>query len=165
MSSTLANDPEENLPRLQLFARFEKLRPDATLPKRMSENAAAFDLFAADDAYINSEYRSHVVIGTGVRIRLRPHEVGLVCSRSGLAAKEGVFVLNSPGIIDPDYEGELKVILATYRSNSMLNVKAGDRIAQLLVVYANAVNPFLASANLFDRPTARGNAGLGSTGV
>ncbi len=162
--STPLDDLCGNEGQVKIFPRFEKLRPEAILPKRMTEYSAAFDLYAADEAYINSEYRSHMLIGTGVRINLRPNEVGLVCSRSGLALKEGVFVLNAPGIIDPDYAGEIKVILATYRPNTFFNVKPGDRIAQLLVMSYRNADKFIAHADLRAN-YERGENGFGSSGV
>ena len=162
MSSTVRDELYDGP--VKMFPRFEKLRADAVLPKRMTEHSAAFDLYAAEDAYINSEYRSHMLVGTGVRVNLRPGETALVCSRSGLALKEGVFVLNAPGIIDPDYSGEIKVIMATYRPNTMFNIKPGDRIAQLLIVRHCQADNFLAYENYADA-YGRGANGFGSSGV
>jgi dUTP pyrophosphatase len=101
-------------------------------------------------------------------MELPPGYVGLVCSRSGLAAKNGVFVLNAPGVIDEDYRGELKVILGRlaytpqWPSENYTLVEPGMRIAQLMVMPI----PQLAVEEVTHfSTTARGEGGLGSTGV
>lgn len=101
------------------------------------------------------------VVPTGETINIAeavgPQYFGMVCSRSGLAAQYGVIVLNAPGIIDPDYTGELKVILHNVTKNSYL-VEKGDRIAQLVVA------PYTHVYGLPVDPAVRGDGGLGSTG-
>ena len=147
--------------------RFKRLMPAAKLPERMTEGAACFDLFAAERIIINDSV-SYKTIGTGIAVELPLGHVGLVCSRSGLAAKRGLFVLNSPGIIDADYRGEVKVILARQESNAEWSspvadvIEPGDRIAQLMVLTL----PQLGVEEVVElSSTARGEGGLGSTGV
>jgi dUTP pyrophosphatase len=99
---------------------------------------------------------------------LPPGYVGLVCSRSGLASKYGIFVLNAPGVIDEDYRGELKVILGRlpytpqWPSESYTLVEPGMRIAQLMIMPVTHL-PVEEVTDL--TTTARGEGGLGSTGV
>ena len=101
-----------------------------------------------------------MVVSTGVTLELEPDEVALVCSRSGLAAKHGVFVLNAPGVIDAGYKGEVQVILQNLGDHSF-DIREGDRIAQLLILKLPEVAHLTEVINV---GTARGANGLGSTG-
>ena len=87
--------------------------------------------------------------------------MGLVCPRSGLAAKHGITVLNAPGIIDADYRGEVKVILINHSSQEY-SVKSGDRVAQ--IIFAPSPQAKLSQSEILG-DTARGSGGFGSTGV
>ena len=148
--------------------QFKKLDPEAMLPKRATDGAACFDLYAVEDVVLK-HYRPVTVAKTGVAVQLSPGHVGLVCSRSGLAAKDRVFVLNAPGVIDEDYQGELKVILGylpddhAWPNMSPLVYPKGSRIAQLLVMPVPQLQVEEVSA--FATQTIRGEAGLGSTGI
>ena len=82
---------------------------DATIPKYQTTGAAGCDLYATEDAIVRAGDRR--VINTGLKLQIPPGYQAQVCSRSGLAAKYGIMVLNSPGIIDEDFRGEIKVIL------------------------------------------------------
>lgn len=143
--------------------------PHATgIPLRATEGAACFDLEAAGEDYL-SPTKARAVVPTGIAIQLPPGYVGLVCSRSGLAAKNGVFVLNSPGIIDEDYRGEIKVILGYNpidqlwpEMTSHFVIGRGMRIAQLLILKKPTL--LLEEVTSLDE-TDRGAGGLGSTGV
>jgi dUTP pyrophosphatase len=152
---------------MQPTVKFKKLKPDAHMPMRASSGAACYDLFASDTICID-DMRTFKVIGTGVAIELPPGYVGLVCSRSGLAAKYGIFVLNAPGVIDEDYRGELKVILGRlpytpqWPSENYTLVEPGMRIAQLMIMPVTHL-PVVEVTDL--TTTARGEGGLGSTGV
>lgn len=152
---------------LRPVVRFKRLTPSAILPVRATAEAACLDLYADSDAHI-SEAHPTAVVGTGIAIELPPGYVGLVCSRSGLAAKQKVFVLNAPGVIDADYRGEIKVILGRLPVNAAwptwegFTIKAGDRIAQLMVLPLPAFH-VAEEDNLTS--TARGAGGLGSTGI
>lgn len=118
--------------------------------------SAGLDLKAAKDMVIPGGGRA--LVPTGETVELDDNAVGLVCSRSGLAWEHGVVVLNAPGVIDPDYKGELLVILHN-TTNVDYAVSKGDRIAQLVIT------PF---KRLYGAQTAssspRGDGGLGSTG-
>lgn len=140
----------------------------STRPVRASDGAAAFDLCAAESTYL-SMTNARAVVGTGLSVAIPPDYVGLVCSRSGLAAKHGVFVLNAPGVIDSDYRGEIKIILGYQPLNYMwpettsnFMIEKGMRLAQLLVVPAPLVGFVPASSLSY---TLRADGGLGSTGV
>jgi dUTP pyrophosphatase len=148
---------------------YVKLHPAATVPTQATPGAAAYDLYACEEAAIHG-YQSRTTIDTGIAIELPYDCVALVCSRSGLAAKNGIFVLNSPGIIDSDYRGAIKVILSRLPLDTAwpsiepsFIIKPGDRIAQLLILHLPLWRqPFKEVAEL--SPTQRGEGGLGSTG-
>jgi len=140
----------------------------STRPVRATDGAAAFDLCAAESTYL-SMTNARATISTGLSVAIPDGYVGLVCSRSGLAAKHGIFVLNAPGVIDSDYRGEVKVILAYQPLNYMwpentsnFVIEKGMRIAQLMVLPASAVG-FVPASTLSH--TLRADGGLGSTGV
>ena len=152
---------------MQPTVKFKKLSPDARLPMKATTGAACYDLFANDTVCLD-DMRTSKVIGTGIAVELPPGYVGLVCSRSGLAAKEGVFVLNAPGVIDEDYRGELKVILGRlaytpqWPSERYTMIEPGMRIAQLMIM---PVTQLAVEEVTSLTTTARGEGGLGSTGV
>jgi len=100
-------------------------------------------------------------VRTGLALELPPGLEGQVRSRSGLAARSGVFVLNSPGTIDSDYRGEVKVVLANL-GDAPFSVFPGDRIAQL--VFMEVPNVCLVAVDEMT-PTERGAGGFGSSGV
>lgn len=119
------------------------------------------DVHAAVAEPVVLDAGAFALISTGLLVAVpRGYEMQ-VRSRSGLAAKNGVFALNSPGTIDSDYRGEVKVILANF-SKEPLTIERGMRIAQL-VVAAHANVEWVISESLDD--TERGNGGFGSTGV
>jgi dUTP pyrophosphatase len=135
---------------------------DLPLPEYQSEQAAGLDLLAAvpADAPLTIEPGAYAMVPTGLCIALPPGTEGQVRPRSGLAAKHGVTVLNSPGTIDADYRGEVRIILINHGTKPFL-VTRGMRIAQLVV--ANFVRArIIPVTNLSD--TARGTGGFGSTG-
>lgn len=148
--------------------KFALLHDRARLPIKSTGGAACYDLYTDHDFYFSSALTSRIV-HTGVAIELPRNHVGLVCSRSGLAAQQGVFVLNAPGIIDEDYRGEIKIILAYLPGNVMgwpsgepICFKAGDRIAQLLIL--RTADLAVVRSTEFT-PTDRGTNGFGSTGL
>lgn len=133
---------------------------DVTLiPHYQTSGSAACDLRSIDSVIIPPG--SSLTVGTGIKLEMPGGFGAMVCSRSGLAAKNGIQVLNAPGIIDNDYRGEIKVILHN-TSQSEFIVKKGDRIAQLLLFpIFQAI--FQKAPNIDS--TARGEGGLGSTGI
>lgn len=147
--------------------KFKRLTSTAILPTRATAGAACFDLYADERAWVD-DMRTRRTISTGIAIELPPGHVGLVCSRSGLAHKQGLHVLNAPGVIDEDYRGEIKVILARHPfspqwpSEDIFMIEPGMRIAQLMILPL----PQLEVVEIDDLTTTeRGASGLGSTGV
>ena len=132
---------------------------EAPLPHRAHADDAGLDLASAEDLVIPAGGRD--LVDTGLAVALPPGTVGMVCPRSGLAAKHGVTVLNGPGIVDAGYRGPLKVALHNTDPTTDFALHVGDRIAQLVVV------PFLAPAlvEVEDlEETDRSSAGFGSSG-
>lgn len=128
------------------------------IPTRATEGSAGYDIRALHNDVIVPMTRA--VIPTGIFLEIPKRFEAQVRSRSGLAAKHGVFVLNSPGTIDSDYRGEIKVILFNSGADNFV-ITAGDRIAQL--VFATAQDVRFIESDI--TTTARGNGGLGSTGT
>lgn len=145
--------------------KFKKLSPSAIIPEKKTAGAACWDLFSLNEEYLKVGVK---VVDTGIAIELPPGCVGMVCSRSGLAAKQGIFVANAPGVIDEDYRGELKVIVArmwvgySHMMEEFISTPAGSRIAQLMVLPLQEYR-----VEIVDElsTTARGEGGLGSTGL
>lgn len=136
------------------------LHADARPPERTRAGDAGLDLRCLDAFELAPGERK--TIGTGVAIALPEGVAGLVVPRSGLAAEHGISVVNGPGLIDPSYRGEVKVVLVNL-GGERFAARAGDRIAQLLLV------PFLAAAaqvvdELPPSSDERGAAGFGSSG-
>lgn len=136
---------------------------DLPLPEYQSELAAGLDLLAAvaADAPVTLEPRSYAMIPTGLCIALPPGTEGQVRPRSGLAAKHGITLLNSPGTIDADYRGEIGIILINHGTEPF-TVTRGMRIAQLVI--AAVVQARIRIVSQLS-PTARGAGGFGSTGI
>jgi dUTP pyrophosphatase len=136
---------------------------DLPLPEYQTEHAAGLDLMAAvpADSPVIIEPRAYAMIPTGLCIALPPGTEAQVRPRSGLAAKHGVTVLNSPGTIDADYRGEIGIILINHGSESFV-VMRGMRVAQLVVAKFVATHVRIVETL---PETARGTGGFGSTGV
>jgi dUTP pyrophosphatase len=135
---------------------------DLPLPQYQSTLAAGLDLLAAvpADAPVTLAPGARAIIPTGLAIALPAGTEGQVRPRSGLAAKNGVTVLNSPGTVDADYRGEVGVILINHSAEPFA-VTRGMRIAQLVIARVEQAT-FHEVASLDD--TARGSGGFGSTG-
>ena len=136
---------------------------DLPLPQYQSARAAGLDLVAAvpADAAVEILPGARAVIPTGVAIALPPGSEGQIRPRSGLAARHGVTVLNTPGTIDADYRGELQVILVNTGAELFV-VSRGMRIAQLVI--APIQHAKLVELTSLDT-TERATGGLGSTGL
>jgi dUTP pyrophosphatase len=130
------------------------------LPAYESAGAAGLDLLAAIDAPLRLAPLARALVPTGIAIALPEGHEAQVRPRSGLAARHGVTVLNSPGTIDADYRGEVKVILVNL-SDTPFAIVRGDRIAQMVI--APVARAELVEADALDE-TARGAGGFGSTG-
>ncbi len=132
------------------------------LPGRMTKGSSGCDVCAAVAVDVELQPSSRALVPTGLCLEI-PHGYEVqVRSRSGLAVKHGVFVLNSPRTIDSDYRGEVKVILANTGS-APFTIKRGDRIAQLVVAPVAANVDFTESGPISE--TGRGAGGFGHTGV
>lgn len=140
--------------------RVVRLRPDAHLPRYMSEGAAGLDLAAALDEPVLLKPGQRAAIPTGLLVAIPPGHEGQVRPRSGLALSHGITVANAPGTIDADYRGELKVILINLGDRACV-VEPGQRVAQLVIAPVAQV-PVVEVATL--PATERGVAGFGSTG-
>jgi dUTP pyrophosphatase len=132
---------------------------DIPFPSYATIGSAGLDLRAAESAEIGPLERA--AIGTGIYLEIPPSLEGQVRPRSGLALKHGVTVLNSPGTIDSDYRGEIRVIMVNLGKETY-SVKRGERIAQIVFSPCVKVN-LEESENISD--SIRGTGGFGSTGV
>ena len=139
----------------------KRLRPDAVLPRAMSELAAGMDLCAALDAPLVLAPGERRAVPTGLALAIPPGWEGQVRPRSGLALKRGLTVLNAPGTIDADYRGELMVLLVNLDSGEQV-IEPGERIAQLVI--APVARAELVEVAELDS-TSRGAGGFGSTGL
>jgi dUTP pyrophosphatase len=138
----------------------KRLRPDAVVPRAMSEQAAGMDLCAALDAPLRLAAGARAAVPTGLALAIPPGWEGQVRPRSGLALRRGLTVLNAPGTIDADYRGELMVLLVNFDGGEQV-IEPGERIAQLVVARV-APAEMVEVAEL--EPTTRGAGGFGSTG-
>ena len=138
----------------------KRLRADAVLPSRAYPGDAGLDLTAAEGVTIPPGGRA--VVPTGVAVAIPEGHAGLVLPRSGLAARHGLGKVNSPGLIDAGYRGEVLVILLNTDREAPFVVEPGMRIAQLVVVEL----PILEVVEVDELPdSARGSGGLGSSGT
>ena len=137
---------------------FKKVHPDAVLPRYAHDGDAGMDVYAVEDYDLKPRERHLFSTGlcadipTGYEIQVR--------SRSGLALKKGIFVLNSPGTIDQTYTGIIRIILMNL-GEEVVHIQAGDRIAQLVVSPTTIITP-VEVGDISE--TQRGNSGFGSTG-
>lgn len=138
-----------------------KLLDNAKLPIYSSEQAAGADLCACLVSPMVINAGDWALVPTGISISLPVGFEAQIRPRSGLAAKKGITVLNSPGTIDSDYRGEIKVILINH-SKEPFEINDGDRIAQM-VIAKHEVASFEVCFDLDS--TQRGNGGFGSTGI
>ena len=130
------------------------------LPERATAHAAGYDLRADLDGPLTLAPGGRTAVPTGWRMAIPPGYEAQVRPRSGLALKHGVTCLNTPGTIDADYRGEVKVILANLGAEPV-TLQPGERIAQLVICALPAVR-FVTAAELPE--TERGEGGFGSTG-
>ena len=136
-----------------------RLRDDAILPSQAYEGDAGLDLAACERLELAPGERG--IVGTGLAVAVPEGWAGLVLPRSGLAAKHGITVVNSPGLIDAGYRGEVKVIMLNTDKHKAFVVEPGMRIAQLVLVEAAGVR--LVELEELSN-SERGAAGLGSSG-
>jgi dUTP pyrophosphatase len=138
----------------------QRLRADAIVPEHAYEGDAGLDLSACDRVELAPGERA--VVGTGLAVAIPEGYAGFVQPRSGLADRHGITIVNSPGLIDSGYRGELKVILLNTDTAHEFVVEAGMRIAQLVVLEV----PEVELVELDELPaTERGVRGHGSSGT
>lgn len=136
-----------------------RLDPDVPVPAYAREGDAGADLVTTSDVLLAPGER--VVVGTGVAIALPPGHAGFVHPRSGLAARAGLSVVNTPGTIDAGYRGEIRVCLINHDPRSELRLRRGDRIAQLVIQKVEQAR----FVEVDELPgSVRGAGGYGSTG-
>ncbi|MFZ9707442.1 MAG: dUTP diphosphatase [Ilumatobacteraceae bacterium] len=116
----------------QLIVPIRRLDSDLPLPARAHPDDAGLDLHARVDAVLPAN-GGRVLVPTGVAVAIPRGYMGIVVPRSGLALKHGISLVNTPGIIDAAYRGELQVIMINHDPKSDYRVTRGDRIAQLIV--------------------------------
>lgn len=140
--------------------RFKKLKPQASLPAYMSELAAGLDIAALPDDPLCLAPGERALVPTGLAVAVEPGYEVQVRPRSGLALREGITLLNSPGTIDADYRGEIGLILINHGQKSF-TIAAGDRIAQLIIAPVARCR----IEHVAELPsTDRGTGGFGHTG-
>ena len=136
-----------------------RLDPAAVVPTRAHDDDGGLDLYACEPVEIAPGERAS--IRTGIAVELPQRHAGLVLPRSGLADRHGIALVNAPGLIDAGYRGEVRVLLLNTDARETFTANAGDRIAQLVVVRAEA--PDVVELEELD-PSPRGDAGFGSSG-
>ncbi|TLM93866.1 MAG: dUTP diphosphatase [Actinobacteria bacterium] len=137
-----------------------RLDPELPLPRYAHEGDAGLDLYAAEDATIDPGRRQ--LVGTGIAVAIPEGFAGFVQPRSGLAIRHGLSLVNTPGLIDSHYRGEIKVIAVNLDPSTPIEIRRGDKIAQLVIQRVERVE--LEEVDGLDQ-TARGEGGFGSTGV
>ena len=138
------------------------LHPDARMPDKATYGSAGYDLTSIDQEDIFPGETK--VVGLGFAMAMPPDMCAFICSRSGLAAKKSVYVLNAPGIIDSDYTGELKVVL-TNLGKTPFRISVGDRVAQMVFHYVPATDiEEVTKLVHYYMNNERGEGGFGSTG-
>lgn len=140
--------------------KIKLLTSDAVIPTQGSDGAAALDLYATQDHMILPG-KEAVMIGTGIAIELPKNIAILLLPRSGLSFRQGLVPVNSPGLIDPDYRGEIKVAMYNRYPEEAI-VRKGERIAQIMFVPFYDIN-FQVVDELSS--TERAAGGFGSTGT
>jgi dUTP pyrophosphatase len=137
-----------------------RLRDDAVVPARAYDGDAGLDLTACERVELAPGKRA--VVGTGLAVAIPEGYAGFVQPRSGLAAKHGITIVNTPGLVDSGYRGELKVILLNTDTSDTFVVEPGMRIAQLLVIEVPGVDPVVVG----ELPASeRGVRGFGSSSI
>jgi dUTP diphosphatase len=114
-----------------------RLRADAVVPERAYDGDAGLDLASCERVELGPGERA--MVGTGIAVAIPAGHAGFVQPRSGLAARHGITIVNSPGLVDSGYRGELKVVLHNTDAREVFVVEPGMRIAQLVVVALPAV--------------------------
>ncbi len=139
--------------------RVRRLDDRALLPTRAHADDAGLDLYALEPVELWAGARA--AVRTGIAVEIPPGQAGLVLPRSGLAERHGIALVNAPGLIDPGYRGELRILLLNTDPDHPFTVRAGDRIAQLVLVRIET--PDVVEVPELTR-SERGAEGFGSSG-
>ncbi len=144
----------------ELPLEITRLDTDLPLPSYAHPGDAGLDLLASEDRTLEPGER--VAIPTGISVAIPTGYAGFVHARSGRALREGLALVNAPGLIDPGYRGEIKVICVNLDAREPIHIKRGDRIAQLVI-------QSVVTAVIVEREelpgSERGDGGFGSTGT
>ena len=139
--------------------RIAKLKDEARLPSRAHDGDAGVDLYACEAAHLGPGERWSV--GTGIALEIPEGHAGLVLPRSGLARDHGIALVNSPGLIDAGYRGEVRVLLLNTDPAETFRLEPGDRIAQLVIAPISLAEPVEVEELA---ASTRGDGGFGSSG-
>jgi len=143
----------------ELGVQIQRLDPDLPLPVPAHLGDAGLDLYAREDAVIPAR-GGRLLMPTGVAVAIPHGYMGLAVPRSGLALKHGITLVNTPGIIDSGYRGELKVVMINTDPELDYEVKRGDRVAQLIISrYDNVTWTEVTELSGFDRGGGFGHSG------
>lgn len=143
-----------------LSLKIKRLDTGLPLPSYAHPGDAGLDLYAAESRTLAPQERA--LVGTGIAVAIPDGYAGFVQPRSGLAITRGLSLVNSPGLIDAHYRGEIKVVLINLDPTTPIEIARGDKIAQLIV--QRVENVTLLEVDQLDE-TRRGAGGFGSTGV
>ncbi len=138
----------------------KRLDPGLPLPAYAHEGDAGLDLYAAADLVLRPGERA--LVPTGIAVAIPEGYAGFVQPRSGLALKSGLSLVNTPGLIDSHYRGEIKIIAVNLDPREPITISRGDKVAQFVI--QAVVRAQLVEVDELD-PTVRGEGGFGSTGV
>ena len=141
---------------------FTRISEEAIPPKRAHDGDAGYDLSSIEEVALAPGARA--LVSTGIAVAIPEGHAGLVLPRSGLAVRHGVSLVNTPGLIDSGYRGEVKVPLINHDRAESFTVEPGMRVAQLLLVRA-ADAVFVAVESLEESADGRGEGGFGSSGT
>ena len=147
------------MPKSEIGVQIQRLDPDLPLPVPAHLGDAGLDLYAREDAVIPAR-GGRLLMPTGVAVAIPHGYMGLAVPRSGLALKHGITLVNTPGIIDSGYRGELKVVMINTDPEHDYEVKRGDRVAQLIISrYDNVTWTEVSELSGFDRGGGFGHSG------
>jgi dUTP pyrophosphatase len=143
----------------EIGVQIQRLDPDLPLPVPAHEGDAGLDLYAREDAIIRAR-GGRLLMPTGVAVAIPHGYMGLAVPRSGLALKHGITLVNTPGIIDSGYRGELKVVMINTDPEKDYEIKRGDRVAQLIISrYDNVTWTEVTELSGLDRGGGFGHSG------
>ena len=163
--SPSGRDPGSDAETSPLLVAITRLDPDLALPAYARPGDAGLDLVARNAAVLSAG-GGRALIPTGVAVAIPPGHAGFILPRSGFAARHGLSIVNSPGLVDSGYRGELIVALFNTDPNEDMHIERGDRIAQLVILAVPAVR-LIEVASLPESPggkVSRGTGGYGHTG-